>query len=73
MMCDDLFCCNAILQVFFARPAVLAAVPAAVRVQETMSTVDQADIAVEHVTMVTTDSGFMHGRDHAHSREQSPR
>jgi hypothetical protein len=74
MMRDDSFCGNAALQVFFMKPSVLAAVPAAVpaavRVQETMATVDQADSAIEHATMVTTDAGFMHDRD---IREQYPR
>ncbi|KDR07543.1 inactive rhomboid protein 1 isoform X2 [Zootermopsis nevadensis] len=38
-----------------------------------MAAVDQSDIAVEHVAMVTSDSGFMHDRDHEHIREQYPR
>lgn len=72
-MCDDSLCDNTTLQGFFTKPLGLAVPPSAVRVQETMAAVDQSDIAVEHVAMVTSDSGFMHDRDHEHIREQYPR
>jgi hypothetical protein len=50
----------AALQVFFTAPVVAAAVPV---VETSLSMADQAERPAEHVSLVATDTGFMHPRE----------